>query len=342
MNYGIMSGVIFCLSLSYIATAQGAGELVRIPTPISPRCINGKTDEISITLRKVIIHKTGSFITEDKKAGISVIATLNSNSNQVSKTPSVNLVSVESDERGQVRIPLEYPIASLLALSPDFGKTYTKNMLLELYIDKPRGSTTFGEILDSAGGALGKVPLPPNPYLNAASTVLNWASMAIDSASKDKGGEQVASITLQFNNRDETDINKCKDDGYATTGAIALISPNGSDKGGPPLGLNNLEQSYCWRYATNNTYVVEYASKPQGGCVGIADKMFKEIPNDYVMLLVAAAKTIPPTLGIENTSSSVSAEERQVHLEESAKLCDAMKLRRSYCGIKSEGASSQQ
>jgi len=321
-------------SLSSVAMAQGLGEIVRIQTATSPRCINAKTDEITVTLRRIITHKTGNIFTEDKRAGVTIITTLNSDGNPQSKHPSVNLVSIEDAPKGQVRIPLEYPIASLLSLSPDSGKTYTKNMLFDLYLDKPRGKTTFGEILDSAGNVLGKLPLPPNPYVTAANTILQWANTAITNASKENGGQLFASITFQFNNRPQPDIQQCKNDGFETTGAVAVISPEGSDQA--LLKLGNLNQEYCWRYATSNSYEVLYAPKPGTGCEGVPNNAFKEVPNDYVMAIVTAATTVTSSMrefGFEKFPGPAHRSKREVDLVESAKLCDEMNLSHVYCGI---------
>lgn len=326
-----MTAAWYCLSS--VVMAQGLGEIVRIPTASSARCINAKTDEVTVTMRRIITTKTGNIFTEDKRAGVTVITTLNSDGNPQSKTPSVNLVSIEDEPKGQVKIPLEYPIASLLSLSQDSGKTFTKNMLLELYLDKPRGKTTFGEVLDSAGNVLGKLPLPPNPYVTAANTILQWANTAITNASKDNGGQLFASITFQFNNRDQPNIQQCRDDGFETTGAVAVISPAGSDQDGPVLQLGNLDQKYCWRYATNNTYEVQYAPKPRTGCTDLADNAFKEVPNDYVMVLVAAATTAAFSTQEFGFESSPSLSKRELDIKESVKLCDEMKLPHAYCGF---------
>jgi hypothetical protein len=85
----------------------------------------------------------------------------------------VNLISVAP---GQVTLPLEYPIASLPPLSSDNGRTFTKNILIDLYLDKTRGANSFGKVLDAAESVLSKLPIPANPYTNAASGSWHYAA----------------------------------------------------------------------------------------------------------------------------------------------------------------------
>jgi hypothetical protein len=335
MKFRLLLGLLTSSAITCVATAQGGvGEIVRIPTPIRARCINAKTDEITMTLRRIITQKTSGFLTSDNRAGVTVIATLNSDGNPQSKTPSVNLVGIQAAPKGQVILPLEYPVASLLPLSPDSGKTFTKNMLLELYLDKVRGANTFGTVLDTASGLLGKLPIPSNPYLTAANEVLQWATTTITNESKDTGGQLFASITLQFNDRDETDTTKCAQDDHQTTGAIVVIGPKGAQTGSAPISLGNLEQKYCWRYVSDSTYEVQYAAKLQGGCDALPASVYSEVPNDYIMILISAANISPPPRNqFALPIGPVGPSKRQRDIQEATKLCDSMNLASAYCGV---------
>lgn len=334
--------VSMLLTLSISAAVADEGKIVRIPTPIGARCINAKTDEITIALRYVKTQKKNGFLTNDNKAGVTVISTLNSDGNPQARHPSVNLVSIRDAPAGQVYLPLEYPIASLLALSSDNGRTFTKNILLELYLDKTRGANTFGQILDQAGSLLSKLPIPANPYTNAVSQVVNFATTTITNQTKDAGGELFASLTLQFNDRDQRDIAQCVRDGFQASGAIAVVGARGT-RNVPPLPLDKLSSDYCWRYVADNTFEIQYAPRPAAGCNGLSDVAFKDVPNDYVMLLVSAATVIPGPSALNNVFAETidgkpnpAAEllvRRKQDLQESKKLCDAMKLDAIYCGV---------
>lgn len=339
----VLSGVI--------ARAQG-GKIIRIPTPINARCINSKTDEVTISLRRIITQKTGGFFTQDNKAGITVMAILNADGTSPAKTPSVNLVDIRTEPKGQVSLPLEYPIASQLALKQ--GNLITKNMQLDLYLNKIRGANTFGTVLTTAGDILGRLPIPANPYTTVTNQFLQFANQTIQNESKDSGAKLFASITLQFNNRDEPNIQNCLDNDHQPTGAIAVVSETGAH-GPKPLPVANLNKNYCWRYTTDTNYEVQYVAKPTSGlCASLpASAPWAELPNDYVMLIVTAATVLPvvpialkndgslPTILDLNDPSTMGAlmenedrkKKRLQDLQESIKLCKAMDIPVALCGV---------
>src|ERR1044071_1006704 len=88
--------VSMLLTLSMSIAVADEGKIVRIPTPPGARCINAKTDEITISLRYVKTQKRNGFLTNDNKAGVTVISTLNSDGNPQARHPSVNLVSIHN------------------------------------------------------------------------------------------------------------------------------------------------------------------------------------------------------------------------------------------------------
>ena len=285
-------GVLGIAVLSLVpAPLEGSGVIVRIPTHTAARCINATTDQVTMMLRRVIIQKDSSLFTNDKKASVSIISTSNASSSALpsAKAPSVNPVSIEDMPTGQVSLPLEYPIASLLSLPQDSPKgTYTKNILLDIYVAKKRGANTFGRVLDIAGQLIAKLPIPENPFTNATNQVLKFANDAIAAEAAADQANHVATVALQFNNQEQADVQQCKSDGFEATGVIAVVGPKGP-KNGPVLPFGNLQQAYCWRYSAQNTYEVQYAPRPSSGdCSAVAT--FSELPNDYLMIVLSAAK----------------------------------------------------
>jgi hypothetical protein len=330
--------IIVVFASCFALHADGVGRIVRIPTPAKARCINAKADEITMTLRSVKTQKTKGFVTDDNRAGVTVIATLNSDGHPKAQNPSVNLVGVKDAPAGQVFLPLEYPVASLLPLSQDSGATFTKNIVLELYLDKVRKANSFGDILDVAGSLLPKLPIPANPYTNAVSQIVNYATSAITKASADNGGLLFASVTLVFDDRDQPDVSDCKNDGFETTGAIAVVAATGQHDA-TLLPLDKLESDYCWRYVADNTSEVQYAPKLSRSCNRVSDTEFKDVPNDYVMILLSAQKTLPPARvqemfagDLERGPGATLFRERERDLKQSRALCDAMKQNWVYCG----------
>jgi hypothetical protein len=311
---------------------SGYSPPIRIPTPTSPRCINASTDKVTITLRRLVTQKYGGFFTQDNKAGITVLATLNAGGNDTPKTPSVNQVEVKEEKKGQVSLPLEYPVADLLVLKQ--GDKVTKNVQLDLFMARTRGTNTFGDVLDVASKVLAKLPIPSNPYTSGAGKFLDFANQSIQSQTGDKGAIVFASLTLPFLDQEQGDINACMNDGFQTTGAIAVFRSTGA-AGVSLLPVTNLSQQYCFRYTSEFTYELQYAGKPQAGCTNLQASAWQEVPNDYVMLIISAQK--PPSSqnkSLKPGDKSAWDEQRLVDLQESGKLCDAMALPRRNCGIR--------
>lgn len=294
-----------------------------------------KKDEVTITLRRIVTQKYGGFFTQDNKAGVTVLATLNSTTDANPKIPCVNQVDVQKEKNGQVSSALEYPVADLLVLSQ--GNALTKNIQLDLFMAKTRGKNTFGTILDVAGQVLSKLPIPANPYTTAANKFLQFANQSIQSQTGPQAAMQFASLTLAFDDQDQNDVNACLRDGFQPTGALAVFRDTGAANT-QLLPITNLDQQYCFRYTSQFTYELQSAPKPTSGCSGVPDNAWREIPNDYVMVIVNAQR---PPASSNKTLSGMSASEkadweklRQADLKESKMLCHSLGLAPSKCGVR--------
>ncbi|HKV28009.1 MAG TPA: hypothetical protein VJN90_07035 [Candidatus Acidoferrales bacterium] len=352
MRFAFVS-VLLLLAFAFVTKAQvnNGYETIRIPTASTPRCINSKTDEITLSVYRVTVEKTSGFFTRGNQAGIAVVSTLNADGAAMSaKTPSVNIVPISEEHGGQVFLPLEYPIASQLLLSEGTGANavQTKNMLLEMYLEKTRGSNSFGTFLTTAGTLLGKLSIPANPYLTAANQFINFANQSIQNETANSGAKLFATVTFQFADRNYSDVQSCENAGDQETGAVAVIAGTGSH--GPNLlRLGNLAQKFCWRYNVSSTYEIQYALKPADGCsVNISDAQWAEPSNDYVMLFLSAAVANPPAsllirqnAGYQyelatpegNAADFARVSQRLKDLTNSRVLCDDLKVPRKLCGV---------
>jgi len=343
------------------ALASGANnnngfETVRIAAPGAYRCINSKTDEITLSVLRVSVQKTSGFFVSDKTAGIAVLSQLNADANTTpAKTPSVNMVDISGENNGQVLLPLEYSVANRLQLLQ--GTTQTTELLVSMYLEKTRGSTGFGDVLKAAGDLLGKLPIPANPFLTAANTFINYANTTVQNETTGGGGaQQFASLDLKFADRDFPDEQSCKNGGGEGVEAVAVLAATG--KAGPNLlTLGNLDQRFCWRYTTDGASEVQFAAKPTAGCSSnIPDSQFAEPSNDYTMLLLTAAVVLPaptpapallqPHSGGIFTMDSIGsgtvappvadlglADKRLKDLTASRQFCDHMGVSRALCGV---------
>jgi hypothetical protein len=350
-----ISLAVVCLVLSAgaVASAQNNGgnngyEIVRIPTATSPKCINSKTDEISLGVYRVIAEKEGGFLTSDNSAGVAVIATLNGNSIQATppagsnptsqnvqaSTPQVTVLKIAGEQNGQVFIPLEQSIASRFLLSQSNGvtKSETTSMQLSLWLEKVRAGNTFGTIVTDASSIIGSLPIPANPYLSATDTFLNFATKSIqDDASDSKNATLIATMNIPFADHDVPTTQSCIDQQGSYTGAIAVVDATGVS--GPHfLTLGNLDQRFCWRYSTANTFEIQYANQPSGGCTtNIPDSQWNEPSNDYTMLLLTA-ETVPSSTPANAVNKVDRAKAWTRDKTNSEKVCDSLGVISRLCG----------
>lgn len=331
----VLALLLLGLASPAVVAQQGYSSPIRVLAPITPRCINAETDQVTVTLRRILTQKYGGFFTQESRAGITVMATLNGSGNEVAKTPSVNQVDIKAEKKGQVSLALEYPVADLLLLKQ--GNTLTKNIQLDLFMAKTRGKSSFGNVLDIAAKTLAKLPIPSNPYTTAANQFLKFANQSIEDQTGPQAAMAFASITLAFTNQDQKDINACLNDGFQATGAIAVFRDTGP-KDAQLLPVVNLNQQYCFRYTSQFTYELQYLTRPPSGCTNLPENAWQEVPNDYVMLIVSAQR--PPssqTKGVDIDSfggKSAWDLQRRLDVQESKKLCELMGLLPKNCGIR--------
>lgn len=314
---------LICLPLTL--SAQGSA-VVRIEDPAGSHCIDATTENVTIHVRRVFTQKKDDFFTEDKRAGVVLTARLTGTGEQTTvdvKIPSVSLVSIKDEPEGRVSLALEYQVADYLPLKSKEG-LLTTTMQLSLLAAKKRGKNTFGQILDLAGQALTKLPIPPNPYTGAASKFLEFTNNAIDASIAEQQNLPFGEIALAFNRGQQPDLNKCKTAGKERTGAFGVLLSTGI-KGSELIPTTNTDQLYCFTYKSEATYEMLAAKRVNGACP--ADpSAYKGVNNDYTMFLMSAGSN-------KNVLLMNSAQKKA--LDESRKRCDAFGLPSEACGVPS-------
>jgi hypothetical protein len=273
-------------------------------------------------VRRVFIEKTEGVFTEDNRAGVLVSAKLtgrSQGSNVDVQVPSVTMVSVKEEKTGRVSLPLEYQIASFLALNQD--DALTTDIALSISLAKTRGTNTFGEILDLAGKALNKLPIPPNPYTIAANKFLAFANDAINDTTNKQMDVPFAQVSLSFNKGKEADINRCKSAGKERSGVIAVLQSKGLQNA-ELIPVADTDQLYCFKYSSVSTYEL-LAAKKIGGLCPTDNSAYRGVNNDYVMFIMSAS---PSAAGF------VVQPEQQSIIAESRLRCKAMGLEAKACG----------
>ena len=311
--------------------AQGGySSPIRIATPLAATCIDSKTDEVTVDLKRILLHKSNYLFTQDSKAGVAVLASLNATGNTKGAAPSVSTVPIKDEPEGQVSLAIEYPVADQLVLNQN-GVT-TRNIQLDVYIEKAKGSNAFGDVLNIAGQLLQKLPIPDNPYTAMANQFLTFTNGAINTEiTNSDNATLIASISLLFNDRAQSDPVACAAQNYETTGAIAVLKADSGADGATLLPVDNLDQTYCFRYVITPAAELQYVTQPSAGCNALGpNPAWAEVPNDYLMLIVSAAPAAvspPPRV-------FVSPSERQKRLAQSRMLCKALGSEPKYCGAR--------
>lgn len=320
---------VVCLSAGALHAQGGYSSPIRIQTPVSPTCIDSKTDEVTIDLKRILLHKNNYLFTQDSKAGVAVLASLNATGNTKAQAPSVSTVPIKDEPEGQVSLAIEYPVADQLVLTQ--GAVTTRNIQLDVYIEKAKGNNAFGDVLNLAGQVLQKLPIPDNPYTAMASQFLTFTNGAINNEiTNSDNATLIASISLLFNDRAEPDPAKCAAQNFETTGAVAVLKADSGADGATLLPVDNLDQTYCFRYVTTPAAELQYVSQPNAGCNALAaNPSWAEVPNDYLMIIVAASPAAAPP-----QRNFALPSERQKRLTQSRKLCAALGSEPKYCGAR--------
>ena len=166
---------------------------------------------------------------------------------------------------------------------------------------------------------------------------MQFANSAIEGETGGAGADEIANATLEFADGNEPNATQCANDGLQATGAIAIIGSQGGAST-KPLPTRNFDANYCTRYVATTTYAVQYAAMPDGGCSKVVASSWAEIPNDYVMLLVSAARAQPVVkqtrFGFTEPIEEPADTARLRDLGESRRLCEAMKVKLVLCGVR--------
>ena len=304
------------------AYSQGS-VVVRVEDPSGSHCIDATSEEITIHVRRLFIEKTEGLFTEDSRAGVLVTAKLMGRTSGPSvdvQLPSVTLVSVKDEKPGRLSLPFEYQIASYLTLEQE--DVLTTDIGLSISLARTRGRNTFGEILDLAGKALNKLPIPNNPYVDSTNKFLAFANDAIDDTTSKQLDIPFAQLLLSFNKGKEPDISKCKSAGKERTGAIAVLLSRGL-RNAELIPVTNTDQLYCFKYSSTNTYEL-LAAKKTGERCPTNDSAYGAVNNDYVMFLISAHTSV---------TGFMTQTEQQQQIEESRRRCAAFGLEVQACGV---------
>jgi hypothetical protein len=284
----LLSLLLLALTSACLA-ADGGAVPIRIADGPSSRCIGGGKDRIWLTVRRVITDKNDSWLKEDKSVAIIVTTRVNSDPAPPKPLsfPLMTEATVAPYARGQVSVPVEYSLIDGFNLAQDKVK-YT-GLQLELTVLNIQGRNRWGNALQALDQVAKKLPLPPSPYTEAATYLLDFTNTAVtkDLDAQDRSDKvKSATITLNF---DPT--GKCLSQDFESTGTIAIL------QGGQPKGDFFVDVSqtnnYCWTAELRPAFVLKASAKdPQKTCTESQyHPQWKPVTNNYVAFFLNAIAT---------------------------------------------------
>src|ERR1700729_3617439 len=179
-----MACIVFGVALSspLHAQQQQGGVPVRIDNEPDSKCINSSTDRVWLTLYRVVESKKNGFFSKENQAEIVITVKVQSDPQapQPLSFPLSTKVNIRPYGNGQISQPVEYTLVSGLNLQQtSTGKTvnYT-GFSVDTTLVNIRSKGGLGSAIDALSSITGsnKLPIPDNPYSQAANYLLGFAS----------------------------------------------------------------------------------------------------------------------------------------------------------------------
>lgn len=307
------------------AVAQNNGGVpVRIPTGPTPECINTSTDNVWLTLYRVIETKKNGFFSKENQAELVVTVKVQAKpqASQSLSFPLSTKVNIRPYSAGQVSIPVEYTLVSGLALKQTDGSnhpvTYTGFSVDTTLVNlKSRGG--LGSALQALSDITGsnKLPIPDTPYTQAATYLLGFANKAIQNDIDAKNGDDkytTASLALNFSDQGSCSGGGPSGQGFETTGTKAILMATGVPGDGyVPIDQTN---SYCWTADVTPSFVLKATKVMDGKACSDPSytAKYKQVTNDYLAFFLQK----------QTTGGHLGPSVVQKDLADAKKLCDVL------------------
>jgi hypothetical protein len=325
--FSTVAVVVFLLTSSCSCYCQGGGVVVRIPDGVVPRCVDGTHDRVWLTLYRVITNKSKGWFTQDNAVEILITAQVKTDP-QAAKPltfPLATEARIKEYTTGQVSVPVEYTIVSGLNLTQD-NVSYT-GLGVDVTLLNQRGRNRLGAALEALTEITGsnKLPIPPSPFTQAATYLLDFANTAISKGIQQQNSEdkwKSASLALNFDPDGTCTGPGPGAGGFETTGTKAIVMQDGIPGGGyVDIGHTN---EYCWSSEITPVFLVKVARKqPNVDCADPSyTSQYKELTNNYVAFYLQK-RQMSGHLGLSATSDR--------DRNESIKRCEALGIGASQC-----------
>lgn len=318
---------VILTAASWSQARQSGGIPIRIPDTPAPTCINGKTDQVWLTLYRVITLKKNGFFSKENQAEIiaNVQVKTSPQSTQALTYPLSTKVNIGNYQAGQVSIPVEYTLVSGLGLKQtDANK---KDVLYTAFgVDTTlvnlKSKNGLGSALQALSDVTGsnKLPIPDSPYTQAAGYLLDFANKAITNDINNKNADDkytTASLSLNFDPDGSCTGGGPGGQGFETTGTKAILMADGTP--GDTLVPIDKTGDYCWTADVTPTFVIKAAKKASGTACTDASygPKYQPIGNDYVAYFLQK-RVMTTHLGTNKRALQ--------DIREAKQLCDALNV----------------
>src|SRR6267143_2058068 len=192
----IWLAALIALVASTASAQNNGGVPVRIPNGPNPECIDASTDNVWLTLYRVIETKTNGFLSRENQAEVVVTVKVQARpqASQSLSFPLSTKVNIRPYSAGQISIPVEYTLVSGLALKQTDASNkqvlYT-GFSVDTTLVNIKSKGGLGSALQALSDITGsnKLSIPDTPYVQAASYILGFANKAIQNDIDAKNGD---------------------------------------------------------------------------------------------------------------------------------------------------------
>ena len=249
--------VICCSSAHRVFAADTAGAVVvRIPDDATSRCVNASTDQVWLTMRRVILKKESSLFTTDKYAGIVVNTTISGNTGARTKKiafPRMIEADIESYASGHgVSIPVEFGLLEGFQLRN--GSAAYSNVDFDLNVIKGKKKSGWGQALNALVDITKRLPMPANPFAEGFQFFADFANSVVNSSVQERKADNLKQsvVHLSFSPNGQCGA-------FESTGTVAIIfmTPGTENDNIVDIGkINNNE--YCWSAELQPAFSVKF------------------------------------------------------------------------------------
>ena len=331
-----ISCLVFGATISPLYAQQQGGVPVRIDNEPDSKCINSSTDKVWLTLYRVVESKKNGFFSKENQAEIVITVKVQSDPQapQALSFPLSTKVNIRQYGNGQISLPVEYTLVSGLTLQQPSGGNavnYT-GFSVDTTLVNIRSKGGLGSAIDALSSITGsnKLPIPNNPYSQAANYLLGFASKAIQNDIDGKNSDDklsTATLSMNFSSDSSCTAGGVNGQGFESTGTKAILMASGVP-GDTLIPIDQTEQ-YCWAADVKPTFVLKAAKVVAGKACGDSsyNSLYKPVSNDYLAFFLQKQTKAPAHLGGEANKL------RQQDIRDAKALCGLL-------GVKSCPAAS--